>query len=95
MLIECNFVQRGSLITLSNILQACKIEPRAEDECRDDKVAQISRATVHGYFHPHPAHHTETNPEAQPSKKGFSVLLKQGATLEVRHTNMHEVIEMS
>lgn len=91
---KCNFVQRGSRISLSNILQACKMEPRAEDECRDDKVAQISRATVHGYFHPHPAHHTETKPKAQPSKKGFSTVHKK-RTHWRSDTNMHEVLEMS
>lgn len=62
---EGNFVWRGSRISLSNALWRCKTGLGAEDECGDDKVAQISRATVHDYFHPI----TETNPDAKPSKK--------------------------
>lgn len=42
----------------------CKMGLGAEDECRDDKVAQIGQATVHDYFHPESAHHIETKPNA-------------------------------
>lgn len=47
-------------MSLRDALRRCKMGLGAENEGRDDRVAQISQATVHGYFNPKPAHHIDT-----------------------------------